>query len=69
MCWACEERDMLFLYELECAVEAGVIPEGFLPEDFEAAGLPVPGRDPKPPAVKAAPASKNAFTCDTPDGE
>jgi hypothetical protein len=66
MCWACEEQDLMFRYELEMAVARGVIPEGFTAADFEAAGLPVPGQfkeQPKP----AKPA--NPFVCDAPDQE
>jgi len=44
MCLACEEEAMFWRYQLEIAVERGEIPEGFEPADFEAAGLPVPGR-------------------------
>ena len=42
MCWACEEEALWRRYQLEMAVERGEIPPGFEPEDFEAAGLPVP---------------------------
>jgi len=69
MCWACEEQDLMFRYELEMAVARGVIPEGFTAADFEAAGLPVPGHswvDTKPTKT-AKPA--NPFVCDTPDNE
>ena len=66
MCWACEEQDLLFRYELELAVARGVIPEGFTAEDFEAAGLPVPGQK---PAAKTPFKSASAFVCDTPDEE
>lgn len=59
MCWACEEQELLYRYELELAVARGVMPEGFTAADFEAAGLPVPGRPVKP----------NAFVCDAPDQE
>ena len=44
MCWACEEQDLMYRYELEMAVARGVMPEGFTAADFEAAGLPVPGK-------------------------
>jgi hypothetical protein len=37
-------------YQLEVAVERGEIPPGFEPEDFEAAGLPVPPRKARPSA-------------------
>ena len=43
MCWACEEQDLWWRYQLELAVVRGVIPEGLEPADFEAYGLPVPG--------------------------
>jgi hypothetical protein len=58
----------MFRYELEMALARGVIPEGFTAADFEAAGLPVPGR-PKAanPANPAKPA--NPFVCDAPDQE
>jgi len=66
MCWACEEQDLMYRYELEMAVARGVIPEGFTAADFEAAGLPVPGKpQPSSSPVKAA----NPFVCDTPDNE
>jgi hypothetical protein len=65
MCWACEEQDLLFRYELELAVARGVIPDGFTAEDFEAAGLPVPGRKQTKTPFKSA----SAFVCDTPDKE
>ena len=29
MCWACEEQDLWFRYEIEMAVARGVIPDGF----------------------------------------
>ena len=44
MCMACEEQAMMWRYELEMAVFRGEMPPGFEPADFEAAGLPVPGR-------------------------
>jgi hypothetical protein len=66
MCWACEEDAAFRRYQLELAVERGVIPEGFEPADFEAAGLPVPGR--KAPAQMPL-KSAAAFVCDTPGGE
>jgi hypothetical protein len=59
MCWACEEEALWRRYQLEVAVERGEIPPGFEPEDFEAAGLPVP--------PKRAAASANPFACDAPD--
>jgi len=65
MCLACEEEAMFFRYQLELAVERGEIPEGFEPADFEAAGLPVPGR--RAPKAPVAPA--NSFSCDSPDSE
>jgi hypothetical protein len=60
---ACEEQAMMWRYELEMAVFRGEIPPGFEPADFEAAGLPVPGR--------AKPTSKpvNPFVCESPDDE
>jgi hypothetical protein len=67
MCWACEEQDLMYRYELEMAVARGVMPEGFTAADFEAAGLPVPGTSQvsSKPSVKPA----NPFLCDTPDTE
>jgi hypothetical protein len=56
---------MLYRYHLELAVARGVIPEGFEPADFEAAGLPVPGQAAAKPQAKPA----NPFACDAPDGE
>jgi hypothetical protein len=67
MCWACEEQDLMFRYELEMAVARGVIPEGFTAADFEAAGLPVPGRSKGRPTERPKPA--NPFVCDAPDQE
>ena len=67
MCWACEEQDLLFRYELELAVARGVMPDGFTPEDFEAAGLPVPGQ--KRRSAKAPLKPAIGFVCDTPDKE
>jgi len=63
MCWACEQQDLMFRYELEMALARGVIPEGFTAADFEAAGLPVPGQS--KPAAKPT----NPFACDSPDQE
>ena len=60
MCWACEEEAMWRRYQLEVAVERGEIPPGFEPEDFEAAGLPVP-------AKRATAETPNPFACDAPD--
>ena len=68
MCWACEEQELLYRYELEMAVARGVMPEGFTAADFEAAGLPVPGQQ-KATAGKAALKPANAFVCDAPDKE
>ena len=63
MCWACEEDALWRRYQLEMAVERGEkFPPGFEPEDFEAAGLPVPQK--RAASVKPA----NPFTCDSPDG-
>jgi len=66
MCWACEEQDLMYRYELEMAVARGVMPEGFTAADFEAAGLPVPG---KPQAASSRAKAANPFVCDTPDNE
>ena len=66
MCLACEEDAIFFRYQLELAVARGEIPEGFEPADFEAHGLPVPGRA-KSTAAPVAPA--NPFICDSPDSE
>ena len=65
MCMACEEQAMMWRYELEMAVARGVIPPGFAPADFDAAGLPVPGRaQPVKPQAK-----QNPFVCESPDDE
>jgi hypothetical protein len=64
MCWACEEEAMWRRYQLEVAVERGEIPPGFAPEDFEAAGLPVPPK--RADEVRAA-EMPNPFACDAPD--
>jgi hypothetical protein len=67
MCLACEEQEaLLWRYHLEAAVERGEIPSGLEPADFEAAGLPVPGRTQSP---KASHKPGNPFACDSPDGE
>jgi hypothetical protein len=52
---------MFYRAYLQEAVARGVIPEGFIAEDFEALGLPVPEQLRK----AAAPASK--FACDAPE--
>ena len=70
MCWACEEQDLMYRYELEMAVARDMMPEGFTAADFEAAGLPVPGQShvsSKPADKPAKPA--NPFVCDTPDNK
>jgi hypothetical protein len=76
MCWACEEQDLMYRYELEMAVARGVIPEGLTAADFEAAGLPVPGssqvssKQVSSKQVSSKPAKPaNPFVCDTPDNE
>jgi hypothetical protein len=71
MCWACEEQDLMYRYELEMAVARGVIPEGLTAADFEAAGLPVPGSSQgSSKQVSSKPATPaNPFVCDTPDNE
>ena len=62
----------MYRYELEMAVARNVMPEGFAAADFEAAGLPVPGKsqvssEPDKSAKGTKPA--NPFVCDTPDNE
>jgi hypothetical protein len=72
MCWACEEQELLYRYELELAVARGVMPEGFTAADFEAAGLPVPGQaqqEQKAQPAKSPLKRSNAFVCDEPDKE
>jgi hypothetical protein len=73
MCWACEEEAMFRRYQLEIAVERGIIPPGFEAADFEAAGLPVPGARAGAATANAAATPKNLqdqFACDSPsDGE
>jgi hypothetical protein len=64
MCMACEEEALWRRYQLEVAVERGEIPPGYEPEDFEAAGLPVP---PKRAADVRAAETANPFACDAPD--
>ena len=66
MCWACEEQDLLYRYELELAVARDAIPDGFTAADFEAAGLPVPSRA---PTVNAPFKPASGFVCDAPDKE
>ena len=68
MCWACEEQELLYRYELEMAVARGVMPEGFTAADFEAAGLPVPGQH-QAQAAKPSLKRANSFVCDDPDQE
>jgi hypothetical protein len=58
---ACEEEALWRRYLLQVAVEEGVMPPGFEAADFEAAGLPVPGR--KRDGANAVP----GFVCDSPD--
>jgi len=72
VCWACEEQDLWWRYQLELAVARGVIPEGFEPADFEAYGLPVPeGREQSNASPRArlasTPSEPGVFVCDTPD--
>jgi len=69
MCWACEEQDLMYRYELEMAVARGVMPEGFTAADFEAAGLPVPGRPKSSTSSNPANKPANPFVCDAPDKE
>jgi hypothetical protein len=59
MCWACEEEALWRRYQLEAAVARGEIPPGFEPQDFVAAGLPVPSSQSGDTA--------NPFACDAPD--
>jgi hypothetical protein len=59
---ACDEQAMFYRAYLMDAVARGVIPEGFIAEDFEALGLPVPEQ-----LREKQPASANAFSCDTPE--
>jgi hypothetical protein len=66
MCMACEEQAMMWRYELEMAVFRGEMPPGFEAADFEAAGLPVPGRA-QPASKPSKPA--NPFVCESPDDE
>ena len=62
MCMACDEQAMFYRAFLQDAVARGVIPDGFIAEDFEALGLPVPEQ-----LRNAEPAPSNAFACDTPE--
>src|SRR5215813_10857798 len=57
MCWACEEQDLMFRYELEMALARGVIPEGFTALELTEAHLN---------AMEAARAL-NAYVLETPD--
>ena len=65
----------MYRYELEMAVARDVMPEGFTAADFEAAGLPVPGKSQvsseSAKSAKSAKGTKPAspFVCDTPDTE
>ena len=61
MCWACEEEALWRRYHMQVAVEDDIMPPGFEPADFEAAGLPVPSKR----AAATEPA--NPFVCDSPD--
>lgn len=69
MCWACEEEALWRRYQLEVAVERGEIPPGYEPEDFEAAGLPVPPKRAAEAraAETGAAEAPNPFACDAPD--
>jgi hypothetical protein len=58
---ACDEEALWRRYMLEVAVAEDVLPPGFEPADFEAAGLPVPGRQ----GDRAR--AKGNFVCDSPD--
>ena len=69
MCWACEEQNLLYRYELELAVARGVMPEGFTAADFEAAGLPVPGQKSAPQSSQSPFKPASGFVCDAPDKE
>jgi hypothetical protein len=65
---------MFYRYQLEMAVMNDVMPDGFEAADFEAAGLPVPGRKQAvlsgaATSLAAASPPANAFVCDTPDKE
>ena len=62
MCMACDEQAMFYRAYLQDSVARGVIPEGFVAEDFEALGLEVPEQLRKPVVAPA-----NKFVCDTPE--
>ena len=62
MCMACDEQAMFYRAYLMDAVARGVIPEGFIAEDFEALGLQVPEQ-----LREKQPAPAKAFACDTPE--
>jgi hypothetical protein len=59
---ACDEQAMFYRAYLMDAVARGVIPEGFIAEDFEALGLAVPEQ-----LREKQPALANPFSCDTPE--
>jgi hypothetical protein len=58
---ACDEDALWRRYWLEVAVAEDVMPPGLEAADFEAAGLPVPGR--QGDRAKA----QGSFVCDSPD--
>lgn len=62
MCLACEDQAVFYRAYLQDAVARGVIPEGFIAEDFKALGLPVPEQLRTP-----ASSPKNPFACDAPE--
>lgn len=80
MCFACEEADMSYRWQLVEQIAKGEMPPGLTAEDLVAMGLPQPGeietdvqpdgtviyRQKVPPALRAA---ADRFFCDTPDSE
>ena len=85
MCLACEEAEMHYRWQLVEQIARGEMPAGLTAEDLANMGLPQPGeiettrepdgtviyRQKAPSEIKraASAAPKNAFVCDSPDGE
>jgi hypothetical protein len=61
MCLACDEQAMFYRAYLQDAVARGVMPEGFIADDFEALGLAVPEQ------LRKSEAPGRKFTCDAPE--
>ncbi len=81
MCFACEEADMAYRWQLVEQIAKGEMPPGLTAQDLANMGLPQPGeiettqeadgtviyRQKAPSAVQ--PNAAAGFVCDTPDSE